>query len=116
MREQYTPLSMSHQLNLPAIELIASPFHSFREIGRFQQTLSTLPGVQSVQPRQLQRGILQLRVECRNAREMLRALSTDYPTSFSLVSHEMHQVEIVFDESAYPQLVAAGPSRDERGA
>jgi hypothetical protein len=107
---------MSHGLNLPALELIASPFHSFREIGRFQQTLSTLPGVQAVQPRQLNRGILQVRVDCRNAREMLRALSTDYPTPFSLVSHEMHQVEIAFDEGSFPQLVEAGSSLAAQGA
>jgi hypothetical protein len=116
LADPYSPIAASHKLNLPALELIASPFHSFREIGRFQQTLATLPGVQTVQPRQLQRGILQLRVECRSAREMLRALSTDYPTPFCLVSQEMHQVEIAFDEGAYPQLFETGSFAGERGA
>jgi hypothetical protein len=85
-------------LNLQTVEFVASPFRSFRDVGRFQNALANLPGVQAVQPRQLQQGVLQLRVECRSATELLAALADAYSVLFYLVAQEPHQVEIVFDE------------------
>lgn len=98
-REQRTSQPVQRHLNLQTLEFIASPFRSFREIGKFHQTLAALPGVYSVQPRQLQRGSLQLRVECRSSSDLLDGLGVAYHFPFHLVSQESHQIEIMFEQT-----------------
>lgn len=103
-------------VNLQTTELIASPFRSFREIGLFQQTLATVAGVQAVQPRRLQQGALQLRVECRSTSAMLSALAAEYPTPFYLVSQQPHQVEITFDDMSLHEVPRMPDDSERRGA
>jgi len=87
-------------LNLTTIELVVSPFHSFQQVGRFQQMLSSIPTVQAVRPRSLQQGILQLRVECQRSTDLLNTLSEACTPSFPfrVLSHEAHRIELVFED------------------
>ncbi len=102
------------RLNLQTLEFIASPFRSFRDIGKFQSGLSSVPGVQSVHARQLQHGALQLRIECRGAAELLEGLATAYPVPFLVVSREPHQIEIVFKNPA--EAIESEPVAGRRSA
>jgi hypothetical protein len=87
-------------LNLTTIELVVSPFHSFQQIGRFQQMLSSIPTVQAVRPRSLQQGILQFHVECQRSTDLLGTLSEVCTPSFPfrILSHEAHRIELVFED------------------
>lgn len=103
--------SSSLQLNLATVELVVSPFETFVELGRFQQALAGLPGVRAVQPRRLQRGMLQLRVECRASTELLDGLAAHWPSPFRLVSCEPYRVEIALDGHRGPD----GHGREDEG-
>jgi hypothetical protein len=88
--------------NLNSVEIVASPFSSFREVGRFQQALSDIPSVQAVHLRRLQHGVLQVRIEYRSSSDLLDALCDAFSSSFSfrVLSHEAHRIEIVFADEA----------------
>jgi len=94
--------SSSLQLNLATVKLVVSPFETFVELGRFQPALSGLPGVRAVRPRRLQRGVLQLRIECRTSTELLDGLAAHWPFPFRLISCEPYRVEIVLDDRRAP--------------
>jgi uncharacterized protein (TIRG00374 family) len=87
-------------LNLMTVELVVSPFHSFQQIGRFQQMLSSIPSVHAIRLRSLQQGILQVRVECQRATDLLGSLSEACGPSvpFRVLSHEAHRIEVVFED------------------
>lgn len=97
-------------LDLTTIELLCSPFRSFREIGRFHEVVAALPGVKSVQPRRVQDGAFQIRVECGSSRDLLTALAGAYDRPFSIAHHEMHRIEIALEsgETANPDLERRG--------
>jgi uncharacterized protein (TIRG00374 family) len=90
-------------LNLMTVELVVSPFFSFQQIGRFQQMLSSIPTVQAIRLRSLQQGILQVRVECQRATDLLDSLSKACKPSvpFRVLSHEAHRIELVFEDEGH---------------
>lgn len=87
-------------LDLGAVELVASPFTSFREVGRFQQALASIPSVRSVHPRQLGRGALHLRVNCQVSADLTTALEAAYDVPFRVVAQSAYRLEIAFEEPA----------------
>lgn len=87
-------------LNLQTLELLAFPFRSFRDVGTFHETVANLPSVRSVQPRHLQDGALQIRVECASSRDLLTGLSEAYHLPFSVVHRETHRIEIALEHEA----------------
>ena len=80
---------------LAHVELVVSPFATFREVGRFQQALASLPDVSNVQVRHLHRGTLQVRVQCQGTARLLHALADAYAHPFDVLSREPHRIEIV---------------------
>lgn len=102
--------SQLHMLDLGTLELVAGPFRTFREVGRFHQAVAQIDGVRSVQPRQLGRGALQLRLECSPTLDLATALSEIYDVPFRVVSHTAYRLEIVFVG------VAADMTREGNGA
>jgi hypothetical protein len=87
-------------LELAHVELVVSSFSSFREVGRFQRVLASLPDVGSIQVRHLQHGTLQVRVQCQGMAKLLRALEAASPRPFDVLSEEPHRIEIVLKEGA----------------
>jgi hypothetical protein len=93
------PVTAGRLQTLAHIELVASSFGSFREVGRFQQALERLPNVGNIRVRHLSQGALQVRVECRNTADLLQSLSRTYTRPFDVVSREPYRVEIVLRDS-----------------
>jgi hypothetical protein len=87
-------------LTLPSIELVVSPFPTFREVGWFHQQLESLPCVRVVHLRRIQHGALQLRVECTGTGELLEELGAALNTPFGIISHEPHRIELLLYGSA----------------
>jgi hypothetical protein len=87
-------------LELAHVELVTSSFSSFREVGRFQRVLASLPDVGTIQVRHLQHGTLQVRVQCQGSAKLLKALAAAYARPFDIVSQEPHRIEIVLQEAA----------------
>jgi hypothetical protein len=84
-------------LTLTSIELLVAPFPSFREVGRFHQTLAGLPSVRDVHLRRLQHGTLQMRVECSSSGALIDELEQSWAEPFRIVAHEPHRIELALD-------------------
>ncbi len=91
-----TPLTTSQTTS---VELVVSPFSSFRAVGHFQQILAGAPHVQATRLRRLQQGVLQIRVECRGSTELIEGLREACQDSFRfrVQSQEVHRIEVVLE-------------------
>lgn len=98
-RDETPGLSRS-LVNLTSVELLASSFSSFREVGHFHLMLLSIPRVRAVHLRRLQQGVLQVRVEGQSTADLLEALSEACESlfPFRIVSHEAHRLVIVFEK------------------
>jgi hypothetical protein len=100
-RDEQTPVVRNRPalsvLTLASIEMLVSPFPSFRDVGRFHQTLAALPSVRAVQLRRLQHGTMQVRVECRSAAALIDELAEACERPFRIIAQEPHCIEIALD-------------------
>jgi len=89
-------------LQTTSVELIVSPFSSFRAVGHFQQILAGASGVHAARLRRLQHGVLQMRVECRDSTELIEGLrdACQHSFRFRVQSQEVHRIEVVLEVEA----------------
>lgn len=109
-----------NMLHLTSVELVVSPFTSFRDVERFLEILARIPDVRGRHLRRLQRGALQVRVECHGSTGLIAALRGAYPQSFfHLQPHDPHRVEVLleteFDEADIEPRRRAGDSAGYAG-
>jgi hypothetical protein len=80
------------------VELVVSSFHSFREVGRFQRALASVPEAGSIRVRHVHQGTLQVSVQCRSAGSLLRSLAAAYERSFTVLTREPHRIELALKD------------------